>query len=333
MKVLVSGKIPDEALALIKREHDLEAHGAERPMEREDLLAAVADKQGLLCMITDRIDKELLDRAPNLKMIANLGVGYDNIDLDAVTAKGILASNTPEVLTDATADLAFALVLAVARRVVEGDKRTRSGKFQYWSPLLFLGRDVYGKTLGIVGLGRIGKAVAKRARGFDMRILYYSRSRLDAAEEDRLQVCYAPLESLLREADIVTLHVPLTPTTFHMIGREQLESMKPGAFLINTSRGPVVDELALVEALKERRIAGAGLDVYEKEPALSPGLMEFDNVVLLPHIGSATVETRTKMALRATENLLTGLRGKRPPDCLNWEEIPGGVSGFERRKY
>ncbi len=317
MKVLVTGRLPGEVMAVIKKAHRVEAHGEDRPMERQRLLDMVGDKEGLLCMITDRIDEEVLDRAPNLKMIANLAVGYDNIDVPAATVRGIPVSNTPGVLTDATADITFALILSTTRRVVEGDRKTRAGEFRFWAPLHFLGREVSGKTLGIIGMGRIGRAVAKRAKGFDMQLLYHSRRRLEVFEEKELGVVYADFNDLLEQSDFVSLHVPLTDKTHHLIGLRELRTMKPSAYLINTSRGPVVDEEALVEVLREGKIGGAGLDVYENEPALTPGLTALSNVVLLPHVGSATIETRTGMGLKAAANLLTGLTGKRPPDCLN----------------
>lgn len=321
MKVLITGRLPEEVMAVIKKEHLVEAHGEDRPMERKRLLDLVRDKEGLLCMITDRIDEELLNRAAHLKMIANLAVGYDNIDMEAATLRHIPVSNTPDVLTDATADLTFALILATARRVVEGDKRTRAGKFRYWAPSLFLGRGVSGKTLGIIGLGRIGRAVAQRAKGFDMGVLYNNRRPLAATLEKELGVEYADFTTLLAQSDFVSVHVPLNDETRHLIDSEALGKMKSTAYLINTSRGPVVDERALEKTLREGKIAGAGLDVYENEPYVFPDLMELENVVLLPHMGSATVETRTGMARKATENLLAGLSGKRPPDCLNWEGI------------
>jgi glyoxylate reductase len=255
-------------------------------------------------------------------MIANMGVGYNNIDVGAATRRGIPVSNTPGVLTDATADLAFTLILAVARRVVEGDKRVRTGQFTFWAPFLFLGREVSGKTLGIIGLGRIGQAVAQRARGFNMKILYHNRRRMEPAKEQALQIEYADLDSLLTKADFVSLHIPLMEETRHFMGPRELALMKPTAYLINTSRGPVVDEKALLAALQNKQVAGAGLDVYEQEPTLTPGLTEMDNVVLLPHVGSATLETRIRMATMAARNLIAGLSGERPPNQVNPEVPP-----------
>ncbi len=323
MKVLVTARVPDEVLCLIARDCQIEAYDEDPPMDRRSLLDSVEDKEGLLCTITDSIDEEVLERAPGLRVIANNGVGFNHIDVEAATRRGIPVTNTPGVLTDATADLAFALILATARRVVEGDRATREGRFKYWAPLHFLGREVSGKTLGIVGLGRIGKAVARRAAGFDMKVVYYSQTRREPSEEQKLNVSYMPLEELLREADFVTVHVPLVPSTRHLISSRELEMMKPSACLINTARGPVVDERALVQALRDGRIWAAGLDVYEDEPRLSPGLAEFENVVLLPHMGSATVETRTRMALMAAENLLAALRGDVPPNCVNPASLGG----------
>jgi glyoxylate reductase len=317
MKVFITARLPREVLARIAQEHSFEAHDEDRPIDRGKLLAGIEGKDGLLCTITDRIDLEVLERAPGLKIIANNGVGFDHIDIAAATMRAIPVTNTPGVLTVSTADLTFALILATARRLIEGDRMTRSGKFEFWAPLHFLGQDVGGKTLGIVGFGRIGRAVARRAGGFDMKVIYYNRARLDKDEEDRLGVRFASLEELLKESDFVSLHAPLRVETHHLIGERELSLMKSSACLINTARGPIVDEKSLVEALKQGRIRAAGLDVYENEPLLSPGLAELDNVVLLPHSGSATVETRTRMAVMAAENLLAGLRGERPPNCIN----------------
>lgn len=317
MKVLITSRLPEEIVSLIQREHEIEINELDKPMNRSDLLQRIRDKEGLLSSISDRIDEELLSNAPRLKVIANYGVGFDHIDLNAATARGIPVSNTPGVLTDATAELTFALILAVARRVVEGDQRTRQGQFRFWAPLLFLGRQVTGKTLGIIGFGEIGKAVSRRAVGFDMRVLYHSRARMDPSVEQKFSVEYRSLEDLLQESDFVSLHVPLTDKTRHMIGSRELNLMKRSAYLINASRGPVVNESELLEALRSGEIAGAGLDVYENEPELTAGLTELENVVLLPHVGSATVETRTKMAEMAAENLLAGLKGQTPRNCVN----------------
>ncbi len=323
MNVLVTGRIPQEVLDSLQREHRVKVNDRDRPMTRRAILELIANQDGLIPMVTDPIDDALMARAPKLRVIANYGVGYNNIELAAASARKILVTNTPGVLTDATADITLALNLAIARRVVEGDRMTREGRFQFWAPMHFLGHEVTGSTLGIVGLGRIGRAVAKRAAGFDMKVLYHSRTRLDPAQEAALGIKYAAFDHLLEHADFVSLHVPLTPETRHLIGSAQLRRMKASAFLINTSRGPVVDESALVEALTAGEIAGAGLDVYENEPALDPGLMDLNSVVLLPHAGSATQETRMKMAALAAENLLTALRGQRPPNCLNWEDVHG----------
>ena len=314
MKALVTGNLPKEIIATLRAEHEVVLNSYDRPMPREEILANVSDKDGLLCMVTDRIDDELMEKAPNLRIVANYGVGYDNIDLAAATARGIWVTNTPGVLTDATADLTFALMLGLARRIVEGEAMIRAGEWKSWAPL---GTEVSGKTLGIIGLGQIGKAVARRALGFDMRIIYHNRRKIDEKKERELNVAYVSLEELLSEADFVSLHVTLTNETRHLIGARELSRMKPTAYLINASRGPVVDEMELVEALKAKKIAGAGLDVYENEPALTPGLLELNNVLLLPHVGSATIETRTAMAKLAAENLLEGLRGVLPRNCLN----------------
>ncbi len=317
MKVLVTARLPEEVLGRITRCHQVQIHGEDLPMKRQTLLESVAEVDGLLCTITDRIDRELLDRAPRLKIIANNGVGFDHIDLEEADVRAIWVTNTPGVLTRATADLTFALILASARRVVEGDRMVRAGGFTFWAPLKFLGTEVSGKTLGIVGMGRIGRAVAKRAAGFEMRVLYGGRSRLAPEAERELNVSFASFDDLLSESDFVSLHVPLGPQTRHLIGARELSKMKPSAVLINTARGPVVDEKALVEALRSGSIGAAGLDVFENEPQLCPGLADLDNVVLLPHMGSATIETRTRMAEMACENLLAGLAGKRPPNCIN----------------
>lgn len=318
MKVLVTSNLTEEILAPLRQAHDLVVNRNDYPLQRSELIEKIQDKDGLLCSIVDRIDEELMNNAPNLRMIANIGVGYDNIQVPGASARGIKVSNTPGVLTDATADLAFALILSVARRLVEGDGRTRAKKWGPWAPFVFLGTQVTGKTLGIIGLGQIGKAVARRARCFQMPILYHNRNRIPENEELELGAKYADLETLLRESDFVSLHVSLNDQSRNLIGTKEFELMKSSAFIINVARGPVIDEIALVKALKQKKIAGAGLDVYEKEPQLAPGLAELENTVLSPHMGSATIETRVAMASLAVKNLLAGLSGQRPPNCLNW---------------
>jgi glyoxylate reductase len=321
MDVLVTGNLPDAVIAKIESRHRVKVHSQDQPMAREDILAGIGDKHGLLSMITDTVDQEMLDRAPNLKIVANFGVGFNNIDVAVATRRGIMVTNTPDVLTDATADLTMAVLLAVARRVVEADRHTREGRFRFWAPFYFLGHEVSGKTVGLIGMGRIGAAVARRAAGFDMRVLYHNRKPLTAAQERDLKARHTDLKTLLQTSDFVSLHTPLTAETRHIIGPPELALMKSSAFLINTARGPVVDEQALLKALQQGRIAGAGLDVYENEPALTPGLDRLDNVVVLPHVGSATVETRQRMAELATENLLAGLAGRLPPNCVNCERL------------
>lgn len=321
-KVLITSQIPQEALKRIEARATVQINPHERPMTKQELLEAIKDKEGLLCLLTNKIDQEVIASAPILKVIANCAVGFDNIDVKAATQRGIAVTNTPEVLTETTADLTFALLMAVARRLVEADAFLRQGKFKGWLPLLLLGQDVHGKTLGILGLGRIGQAVARRAMGFQMKVLYHDPLCLSTEQEESLRATYVSKETLLREADFLTLHPPLIPETHHLIGAKELAMMKKTAFLINASRGPVVDEEALVKALQAGQIAGAALDVYEREPELTRGLAELKNVVIVPHIGSATLETRTKMAMMAAENLIAGLEGKRPPNLVNPEAFP-----------
>lgn len=316
-KTLLTRRLVEEPMARLRAQTDAAINMADRAMTRAELLAAVADVEGLLSMVTDRVDAELMDAAPRLKVVANHAVGYDNIDVAAATERGIWVANTPGVLTDATADLAFALLLAVSRRVVEGDAFVRSGTWGGWEPLQMLGANVSGATLGLVGLGRIGRAVARRAQAFDMRVLYWNRTRLEPDDEAALGVTYAPLEELLARARFVSLHVASNPETRHLINAAALELIGPGGYLINTARGNIVDEAALVTALQEGRIAGAGLDVFEEEPALAPGLAECANAVLTPHLGSSTVETRTAMGNLAVDNLLAVLEGKPPLHAVN----------------
>ncbi|MCS7236133.1 MAG: glyoxylate reductase [Armatimonadota bacterium] len=295
----------------------------EVPPPRDVLLQEVREAEGLVTLVTDRVDETLLSAARRLRVVANVAVGYDNVDVEAATRRGVVVTNTPDVLTETTADLAWALLLAAARRVAEGDRFTRAGRWQSWGLELLLGQDVYGRTLGVVGLGRIGRAVARRALGFGMRVLYTSQSRHPEAERE-LGVQWRQLDDLLAEADFVSLHTPLTPQTRHLIGREQLRRMKPTAVLVNTARGPVVDEDALVQALREGWIWAAGLDVFEREP-LPPDspLLSLDNVVLTPHVGSASFATRARMSELAAENCVAVLSGRRPPNPVNPQVLDG----------
>ena len=291
-------------------------------MTPEEFNAHLPGKVGVLAAGSDRITGQILEAGRDLKIVANNAVGYNNIDLAAATRLKIAATNTPEVLTDTTADLAFALMLGVARRMGEAERFVRAGKWVGFHPNLLLGSDVHGKTLGVVGLGRIGSAVAKRALGFNMEILYNDIRKVEPGLVDMLRAKFFPLQELLAKSDFITLHVPLNPETTHLIGREELRRMKKTGFLINASRGPVVDEKALLEALQSGIIAGAGLDVFEKEPQVTPELLKMENVFLVPHIGSATSATREKMAFVAVRNILAVLRGETPPNILNPEIYP-----------
>jgi len=283
-------------------------------------MTQIHDKDGLLCMVTDRIDRDIMDAAPNLKVISTYSVGFEHIDIEEATQRGIYVTYIPGVLTEATADMAFALLLATSRKIVQAHRFVEQGAWKAWSPTMFLGHNIWKKTIGIVGFGRIGRAMAHRARGFHMKILYTKRSRLSPEEEHGLGVEYRDIDTLLRESDFVTLHTPLTKDTFHLINESRLRLMKPHAILINTSRGAIVDEQALIKALKEDWIAGAGLDVFEKEPLPhSSSLLELPTITFVPHIGSATQETRFEMGEVAARNILSVFRGEEPPYWLNPE--------------
>jgi len=314
--IFISQPIPRAGIEMLEEAGlNVEINPEDRVLTKEELLDGCRGKDGLLCLLTDTIDREFIDQMSQLKGIAIMAVGYNNIDVVAAAEKGIPVTNTPGVLTNATADLAWALLMATARRLPEAERYLRSGEFKNWGPLLFLGGDLSGSTLGIIGAGRIGTAVGLRSTGFGMKIVY-----TDPAENpilDELGGRRIELNSLLQEADYITLHVPLTGDTKRLIGRRELKLMKDTAYLINTSRGPVVDEEALVEALQSGTIAGAGLDVFEKEPHIHPALLSLPNAVLLPHIGSATIETRTKMAVMAAENLVAMMRGEVPENQVN----------------
>mgnify|MGYP000622148864 CR=1 FL=1 len=321
VNVYVTREIPQAGLDMLRDACErVEINSEDRVLSREELLTAVQGRDGVLCLLTDTVDAAVLDAAKGCRVFANYAVGHNNIDVPAATARGIAVTNTPGVLTDATADLTWALLFATARRIPEGDRYTRAGRFRGWSPMLLLGGDISGRTLGIIGAGRIGTAVALRSRGFRMRVLYFDRAQNEALEQ-AVGAERADLERLLRESDFVSVHVSLDESTRHLIGARELGLMKPTAYLVNTSRGPVVDENALVAALRQRRIAGAGLDVFENEPALAPGLAELDNVVIPPHLGSATIATRTRMATLAATNLVAALRGERPPNIVNPEVL------------
>ncbi len=318
--IYVTRRIPQAGLDLLTEAgHSVEVNPEDRVLTHEELLAAVKNRDGILCLLTDTIDEAIFEAAgPQCKGFANYAVGFNNIDVAAATRRGIRISNTPGVLTDATADHAWALLFSVARRIVQSDAFMRSGQWKGWGPMQFLGADITGATLGIVGAGRIGSTMAKRSIGFGMRVLYMDLNRNHELEES-LNATKVNLDRLLKESDFISLHVTLAQDTTHMIGKRELSLMKRSAILINTSRGPIVDEAALVKALEDGKIAGAGLDVYEREPEMTPKLKDLNNVVVCPHIASATIHTRTAMATMAAKNLLAMLRGERAPNCVNLE--------------
>jgi glyoxylate reductase len=315
--VLLTRSLDDEVVRWLGDRVDLTVYEEDRPIPRERLLQEVRGKAGLLPLLTDRIDAEVLEAAgPGLRVVANYAVGYDNVDVEECTRRGIVVTNTPDVLTAATADLTWSLILAASRRIVEGDRWIRAERPWAWAPGFMLGHEVTGRSLGVVGFGRIGQAVAARAGAFDMPVRYTSRTRRPDAERV-LGAEHRDLEALMEEADVVSIHCGLTEETRHLIGAEELKRMKDTAVLVNTARGPIVDEPALAEALGGGEIFAAGLDVYEDEPAVHPALLELENVVLAPHLGSATVETRRAMGMLAAENLVAVLRGERPATPVN----------------
>ena len=317
-KVFLTRRLPPPVMERLAAHTDLRFHAEDRVATAAEIAAGVRGCDALLCNITDRIDAAILDAgAPSLRVVANFGVGFNNIDVAAATARKIPVTNTPGVLTDATADLAFALLLATARRLGEGERLVRARQWTGWEPMQLLGADVTGATLGLLGFGRIGKAMARRARAFEMRLVYWNRTRLSAAEEEETGATYLSREDVLAQADFVSLHVAYTTDTHHLMNAAALARMKRTAILINTARGPVVDEAALVQALQAGTIGGAGLDVFEREPQLDPGLFGRENVVLAPHLGSATIGTRTKMGMIAVDNLLAVTARQRPPNCVN----------------
>jgi len=312
MLVFLTRRIPDDGIKILQKAGlEVDIFPEERQPSKEEIIRGVKNADALISLLSDPIDREVIDSAPKLKVIGNYAVGFNNIDVEYAKKKGIVVVNTPGVLTETTAELAFALILAATRRVVEGDKFMREGKFRGWAPMLMLGKEVYGATLGIVGAGRIGQAVARRAKGFNMRILYYSRTRKPDFEEEA-GAEFRKLDELLRESDIVSLHVPLTPETKHLIGEREFEIMKDGAILVNTARGEVVQEDAMIRALKSGKLFSAGLDVFYGEPNVNPELLKLDNVVLTPHIGSATERTRRKMAEMVCSDVVSVLSGEEP---------------------
>jgi len=310
-KVLVTRNIPKEGLTQIFEKCEVDYHDSNEVIPKEELYERVKDIDGLLAVFT-KVNEEFLLHAPKLKVISNYGVGYDNIDVKAAGRRGIIVTNTPDVVTEATAELAFGLLLATVRRIAEADRILRFKKPYRWGPMAMLGSELVGKTLGIIGFGRIGRAVARRARASGMEVIYFQRNPRDISQDMADNCHYRPFNALLSESDVISIHVPLTEATCHLIGENELAKMKKGSYLINTSRGPVVDEEALVKALESGHLRGAGLDVFEKEPKIHPRLPELENTVLTPHIGTSTIETRIEMARMAAQDLMDGLEGKRP---------------------
>ena len=324
--VLVTRLLPAVAMRAIEERCRVDLWDDELAIPRDELLRRLEGKVGAVTLLTEKVDAEFLDAGRDLLIVANYAVGFDNVDVEECSRRGVLASNTPEVLTETTADTAWSLVMAAARRVAEGDRFLRRRQPWIWGPMMMLGQDVHGKTLGIVGFGRIGQAVARRGLGFGMRVIYHDVYRPPEELERELHAEYRPLDDLLAEADAISIHVALTPETRHLFGAEQFRRMKDTAVIVNTSRGPVIDEGALADALRDGEIFAAGLDVFEKEPEVHPDLLDLENVVVIPHLGSATVETRDAMGMLAAENLIAALEGRRPPTLIDpamWDRRRG----------
>lgn len=315
-KMFITYRINRKEIASLLSIADITMNKHEKILSKHQLIESTKDCEGVFSFLADTMDKEVIEKANKLKIIANCAAGYNNIDIKFANSKRIVVTNTPDVLTEATADLTWALILAISRRIIEGDNYVRAGKFKGWSRTLFLGGDFYKRTLGIIGLGRIGQAVARRALGFKMNVLYTANSRKSAKLERDLDVRFCSLNYLIKHSDYISLHVPLTKKTYHLIGKKELNMMKPSAYLINASRGPVIDEKALTKALAGKKITGAGLDVFEKEPKITKKLLKLDNVVMVPHIGSATYWTRRRMLELTCENLIAFFKGKRPPNIV-----------------
>ena len=318
-RVLITHKLADEAVEVARQACDVRFTPLDQPLDAATLRQAIVGMDGIISVVTDTIDAAFLEAGADLKVVANVAAGYDNVDVPAATRRGVVVTNTPGVVTESTADLTWGLLFSIARRIPEADRYIRAGKWKAWRLMALLGNDVHGRTLGIVGMGNIGQAVAKRASGFGMTILYHNRHRLPETLEFELNATWVELQTLLQTADFVSVHTPLSTETRHLIGEKELRMMQPTAYLINTSRGPVVDETAVIRALQEQWIAGAGLDVFEQEPDVPQALKDLDNVVLLPHIGSASIASRTRMAVMAAQSAVAVLQGERPQHVVNPE--------------
>ena len=316
-RVLITHKLADEAVEVARQACDVRFTPLDQPLDAATLRQAIVGMDGVISVVTDTIDTAFLEAGADLKVVANVAAGYDNVDVPAATRRGVVVTNTPGVVTESTADLTWGLLFSIARRIPEADRYIRAGKWKAWRLMALLGNDVHGRTLGIVGMGNIGQAVARRASGFGMTILYHNRHRLPETLEFELGVTWVELQTLLQTADFVSVHTPLSTETRHLIGEKELRMMQPTAYLINTSRGPVVDETAVIRALQEQWIAGAGLDVFEQEPDVPQALKDLDNVVLLPHIGSASIASRTRMAVMAAQSVVAVLQGERPQHVVN----------------
>ncbi len=324
-KILLTRAFQDNPITYLNKNFELEIGSYERNLTKTEIIERIKDKDGIITLLADPIDKDVIDSGKNLKIIANYAVGYNNIDVSYAMKKGILITHTPDVLTEATADIAFSLLLNVSRRIIEAYNFTVEGKFKGWEPNLMLGLEISGKNVGIIGMGRIGKAFARRAKGFGLNIFYFSRKRMNPEEEKEYAAQYLELEELLKISDFISLHIPLTEDTYHLLNKERLDLLKKTAILINTARGAVVDEKYLIKLLKDNKIFGAGFDVFENEPIIPPELKTLKNVVILPHIGSATIETREKMAYMCIKALEDFFNGKTPSNLIpEWKKIKNG---------
>ncbi len=315
-KVFFTRRIPETGIKMLQGKYEVDVFPGPGNVDRDTLVRKIQDCDAVVTLLSDKIDEELLRKAANLKIIANYAVGYNNIDIHAARQHKVMVTNTPGVLTNATGEIAFALMIALTRRIVEADRFTRNGEFVGWDPLLFLGDELKGKTVGVLGMGRIGQDMACKCRAFGMRVIYHSRKPVSGEIEQKLDAVYCSFDQLLEQSDVISVHTPLTDKTHHLIGRESFRKMKNGVYLVNTSRGEVIDEAALVEHLKSGKVRGAGFDVYEYEPEITKELFLMPNVVLLPHIGSATIETRNKMSEMVARNVIAGLEGEKPENLI-----------------